>query len=152
MNHERIRELLALRLYGENDSAESQILDEHLRGCPDCARFERELASGLGRARELRPAQTDLSADWEAGLADRTAALARGRWLREALLVAAGLAAGVLLMLALRPREEGDAGRDIAVRTAAADAPAFLRFQGDRPPPLATSGGPGTRFLAWQAR
>jgi hypothetical protein len=32
------------------------------------------------------------------------------------------------------------------------DAPAFLRFQGDTPPPLATAGGPAARYLAWQAR
>jgi len=38
------------------------------------------------------------------------------------------------------------------VANANPDAPAFLRFQGNTPPPLATAGGPATRYLAWQAR
>ena len=150
MTHEQIRELLALRLYGEIDSEEEQRILEHLRECRACASFARELEQGLGRVRDLH-SSAELPLEWDTHLADTTAALHRASWARSALLVCAGLAAGVLLMLA-----RGSFSRSHAVAPLVAnanpDAPAFLRFQGNTPPPLATAGGPATRYLAWQAR
>lgn len=153
MKHEAFRELLALRLYGEIDSDEERGLLLHLDQCRACADFARELESGLGRARALHAeaATSDLPAGWEQGLADATDALRRRRWMREALLVGCGIAAGVLAML-LAASWRTPAAREVRVATLDPDAPAFLRFRGDTPPPLATAGGPATRFSAWQAR
>jgi len=153
MNHEQIHELLALRLYAEIDTEEEHRLREHLALCAECARFERELQAGLGRARTLesRAAGSDLPSDWEADLADATAGLRRRGWVREVLLVGSGLAAGVLGMLAWSALSSPTASPQ-AIASTDPDAPAFLRFQGEEPPPPATAGGPVTRFLAWQAR
>jgi len=153
MNHEQIREWLALRLYAELDSDEERRLSEHLADCAECVRFERDLQAGLGRARplELQAASSDLPPGWDAALADATAGLRRTGWRREALLVSSGLAAGVLGMLAWSAYSSPHASPP-AIASTNPDAPAFLRFQGGEPPPLATAGGPGTRFLAWQAK
>jgi predicted anti-sigma-YlaC factor YlaD len=150
MNHEQIRELLALRLYGEIEPDEERALVEHLRECRECARFARELEQGLGRTRELRET-ADLPAGWDASLADATARLRRRSWMREALLVGSGLAAGVLAMLAWSAFSSPRATVP-SIASSYPDAPAFLRFQHDTPPPLATAGGPAARYLAWQAR
>ena len=146
MNHERMREQLALRLYGEIDPAEEQALAAHLRDCAACARFAGELEQGLGRAREL-PSEAALPAGWDARLAGATARVRRGAFTREVLLVGSGLAAGVLAMLAFHT-----SAKPASVASADPDAPAFLRYQGSTPPPLATGGGPAARYLAWKAR
>ena len=150
MNHERIRELLALRVYGETDPEEERAIAAHLAECPACADFAAELGQDLGRARELR-AQASLPDDWDANLAEATADLRRRSWRRELLLVGSGLAAGVLAMLAWSAIQSPRATAP-AVANMNPDTPAFLRFQGDTPPPLATAGGPAARYLAWQAR
>ncbi len=150
MNHERIRELLALRLYGETDPGEEQAIAAHLDECRVCAKFAAELGQDLGRARALN-AEASLPPGWDASLADATARLRRRHWTREALLVGSGLAAGVLAMLAWSAFANPHP-RPSSLANTNPDAPAFLRFQGDTPPPLATAGGPATRYLAWQAR
>jgi len=150
MMHVRIRELLALRVYGETDPEEERAIEAHLAECAACAGFAAELGQDLGRARALR-AQASLPADWDANLADATAGLRRSTWRRELLLVGSGLAAGVLAMLAWSALSK-PAANPPAVASANPDAPAFLRFQGDTPPPLATAGGPAARYLGWQAR
>jgi len=153
MNHEQIREWLALRLYAELDTDEERRVCEHLADCAECVRFERDLQAGLGRARplELQVVGPDLPPGWDAALSDATAALRRRGWRREALLVGTGLAAGVLGMLAWSAYSSPRASSPAIVSTNP-NAPAFLRFHGGAPPPLATGGGPGTRFLAWQAK
>jgi anti-sigma factor RsiW len=150
MMHVRIRELLALRVYGETDPEEERAIEAHLAECAACAKFAAELGQDLGRTRELR-AEPSLPADWDANLADATADLRRRSWKRELLLVGSGLAAGVLAMLAWSAISKAPA-HPPTLANANPDAPAFLRFQGDTPPPLATAGGPAARYLAWQAR
>jgi hypothetical protein len=137
----------------ETDTEEERGLREHLAACAECTRFERELQSGLGRARphHLRAAGSDLPPGWDASLADATAGLRRRSWAREALLVGSGLAAGVLGMLAWKALSSPHASSQ-AIASTDADAPAFLRFHGGETPPPATAGGPVPRFLAWQAR
>ncbi len=150
MKHDEIRELLALRLYDELEPDEQRSLEAHLRGCTDCARFANELEVGLGRVR-IPEESPELPPDWDARLARSTATLRRRSWTREALLVASGLAAGVLLMIAWGSLARGPHDmRQLAHLDP--DAPAFLRFQGDTPPPPATGGGPSARYLAWRAR
>lgn len=153
MKHERMRELLALRLYDEIEPEEQLELASHLASCIECARFAGELDSGLGRLREeaARAADAQLPAGWDARLAAATSAHPRSIRARDLALVAAGIAAGVLLVLAwsaLRPAPEASTG----VARLDAEAPAFLRFRGDAPPPPATGGGPAARYLAWQTR
>jgi len=48
MNHDAIRELLALRLYGEASPEEDQRATDHLQGCAACRAFALALDAGLG--------------------------------------------------------------------------------------------------------
>ena len=103
MIHERMHELLALRLYGELDETEQRELEEHLTRCEACANYGEELARGLAPLR----AAAD-STHWEAPPQDwsvRVDELARTGSARpwgRLLTFVAGAAAGVIATLGLQ--------------------------------------------------
>lgn len=63
MDHQRARELCALRLYDELDAEDLAPLEAHLAGCPTCSTFERELRAGLGSMLP-RESPADLPPGW----------------------------------------------------------------------------------------
>lgn len=151
---ERLRELLALRLYDELDEDERRELEALLVAHPAAAADERDLAAGLGRLRAAAGAGDEdgaLPAAWRARL---DAALAdeprpARRW-SHVLAFAAGLAAGLLLYAAPRLAPDGRGARrppaPLAVHTnAGAPAPRATLVgglaPGQAPPPASTRGG-----------
>lgn len=100
-DHTPFRELLALRLYGELDPAETQRLDAHLAACAACRAFGGELARGLGALAPsaAEAAGGDLPAGWRERL---DAAVRPAPRTRTLLAFAAGLAAGIVAMTLAR--------------------------------------------------
>ncbi|MCZ6597699.1 MAG: zf-HC2 domain-containing protein [Planctomycetota bacterium] len=158
MKHEGFRELLALRLYDELDGRESELLDEHLRGCAACADFARELESGLGALRKA--VREDLPADWDRSLRESVAPRTRRTepW-RTVVVFAAGLAAGLALMAVLRgsgsaapgaPMSPGapESGNELAAVTTNAGPTNVLPEHLGDPPPRATAPGRLTQLGA----
>jgi len=96
--HDEIRELLALRLYGELDAEGHEQVARHLPGCEACTAFASELERGLGRL-AARPddAFDELPAGWRESVA--IAALAERPARRSRLFPGWQLAAGFLLGL-----------------------------------------------------
>jgi anti-sigma factor RsiW len=140
MNHDDAHELLALRLYGELSTEEDRALERHLATCTECTSFARELAQGLGvlahSATSADRARLDeLPPDWLARLRAATRPAPR-RWLQPLATFAAGVAAGLLVMAALRS-PASPALSDPTMR-AGNTAPFVPRSE---PPPRASSRG-----------
>ena len=133
MNHENFHELLALRLYGELSADEERALERHLASCAECTSFARELGQGLGvLARSGTDARaSELPPDWSERL--RAATHPRRRNLLPLATFAAGLAAGLLAMAALRPNT------DPAERIQTSNEAPFVPRS--EPPPLASGRG-----------
>ena len=140
MNHESMRERIALRAYGELGTAEEALLDAHLEACASCRRYAEEFARGLGAlVAGTREASDELPAGWSDRLGESTRASRPPARLRPWWTAAAGFAAGVVAAVAI-PR--GPAAKDAPVRPLTA----WERFHADEPPPLATTGGSSRRL------
>jgi anti-sigma factor RsiW len=148
MIHEKFRELLCLRLYGETDETERRALDEHLAGCADCRAYALELEQGLGALRARRAERDDLPAGWRERLGEVAhARLSRGRLLA----FVAGLAAGIAVAFALRtpPASQEHSMPRTEVAELAGLPPFVLRAEA---PPLASVRGPFARLAELRAR
>jgi anti-sigma factor RsiW len=145
--HEPFQELLSLRLYGELDPAEERRLEEHLATCAACRAFGDELAGSLGALARSVARADDLDLAWRTGLAAQVHGERSRRRLRTLATFAAGLAAGLLAMAALRsaPARTGRAPAAIL----AASPPFELRAD---PPPVATGRGQLARLGSLLAR
>ena len=146
MKHENYRELIALRLYQESSPGEARELEAHLATCESCAAFARELEGGLGAHKRAAAERDtpDLPAGWLEGLRRSTDELAPRRGIsRQVLTFAAGIAAGLLVMLSV---PEGGEPEMRAVENGAivksSNAGPTDRFvaRGERPPRATTSG------------
>jgi anti-sigma factor RsiW len=141
MKHETFHELLALRLYGELSTEEERLLEEHLASCADCAGFASELETTLGAfAGRRTSAAGELPTDWSERLRAATREKPAPRRLQPVATFVAGLAAGLLVMAALRPASGPplDEGR-VTVVTNAVEEPGFPARA--TPPPRTTSRG-----------
>ena len=145
MNHETCHELLCLRLYGELDRDEERTLDEHLSSCAECRAFGAELDGSLGTLARAAPRVYELPDGWHAQLVKRVQRTRSHRRLLPWATFAAGIAAGIALMLALwasndhaRPHLEGAGLAQLD------GAPPFV-LRADPPPP-ATGRGPLARL------
>jgi predicted anti-sigma-YlaC factor YlaD len=148
MDHDKFRELLCLRLYGETDETERRALDEHLTGCADCRAYASELERGLGALPGRRAVRDDLPAGWR----ERLGEVARTRPGRGRLLAfVAGLAAGIAVALALRAPSASQ--EHSTPRTEVAELaglpPFILRAEA---PPMASVRGPFARLAELRAR
>jgi anti-sigma factor RsiW len=106
MNHETMRERIALRTYGELDAEEAAVLEEHLAACEDCRRYAASFAEGLGRiAASARTASDDLPSGWSDRLRDATRESRAGSRARARIpswwTAVAGFAAGVVATAAI---------------------------------------------------
>ncbi len=111
-DHERFRELLALRLYDELEEVEQHELASHLESCASCQRFGEELATGLGAVpRGGGDADVVLPDSWDRDLRDAIRAT-RPSALRTLTVFAAGLAAGLLVMALLRAPSGAETSND----------------------------------------
>jgi anti-sigma factor RsiW len=140
--HERSRELLALRLYGELDLDERGELEHHLEACAACRAFAGELDRGLGRL-VATPVSGDLPPGWGERLRAATSLGRRrpvaSRWF--GLGAAAGLAAGLALawgLATLRPADSS--GRSTLVASNGASSPP-TQLDSSGAPPRARDGG-----------
>lgn len=141
MKHEDMRELLALRLYGEIDDAQRERLEAHVASCEDCRTFAHELERGLGA---VQPGLAEDDGAWIVALErsiEREESVRRNAhwWV-----AAAGFAAGFLAFwLVTRvqhptaPSDEQSANRAISP---------YERFLGDAPPPRSDSRGELSRL------
>jgi len=142
MNHERIRELVALDLYGELDDDERRELDDALAGSEEARALAHEMRDGLGRLASHAEQRTrgDLPSGWREELRaaiDRE----RGRRARPWPLVAAGavgFAAGLLMAAWGTTRDPGSSGSGVDVPVAA--------FERTTAPPPSTARGPLARL------
>ena len=142
MKHEAFHELLCLRVYGELSADEERLLAQHLTGCADCRAFGDELAGSLGAlASEQAARAAELPGDWHERLAERVRVARARRWGRPLATFAAGLAAGLLLMAALRS-PHSPASTDLGPSLDGAP-PFVLRTA---PPPPASGRGPLARL------
>jgi anti-sigma factor RsiW len=152
MKHDDIRQLLALRLYGEIDDAQRERVESHVAGCDDCRTFADELERGLGAVHAGRveddgawidALQRSIERDEIGRSIEREEPVRRiSPWW----VAAAGFAAGLLAFwLATRagasheivPREEQTAQRVLSP---------YEHFLGDTPPPRSDSSGGLTRL------
>ena len=149
--HESFQELCALELYGELSAQESLDLREHRSSCGDCARFERELGTTLGKVAgtryELQAAATPSELAW--GLRLR---LLRGRLWHSAGAFLAGAASACCALFLWQGSLEWKPGGDLPVAASlsahnAAESPAQSFFA---PPPRASSTGQLAQFLSLQ--
>jgi anti-sigma factor RsiW len=106
MNHETMRERIALRTYGELDAEEAAVLEEHLAACEECRRYGASFAEGLGRiAASARTASDDLPSGWSDRLRDATCESRAGSRARARIpswwTAVAGFAAGVVATAAI---------------------------------------------------
>lgn len=136
MKHEAFRELLALDLYGELDSAGAAALAAHLDACDACRAFRAELAAGLGRTVAAGSRERALPHDWDRRLRER-AGTAQPRRSRFWIAAAASFVAGALLTWALvrnaspetgAPHAQG-AALNVAFARAAPPVPARITGQ-----------------------
>jgi anti-sigma factor RsiW len=99
--HDRYRDQLALRLYGELDQAETQDLEGHLADCLHCRSWALDLERGLGiLASPGHPPAAALSAAWTDRLHAEIERQLPSPSRRAALLVPAlAFAAGILVTL-----------------------------------------------------
>ena len=147
MNLEEAKELLALRLYDELSPAESAALDRFLEESAEARAYARELEQGLGRCKAAaeRDASDELPSDWTERLRAATREAATRRTpLRLVATFAAGLAAGLLVMSALRS-ERGMALPDPAVAPSSIAMASYEFALRAAPPPRATGGGAFSR-------
>jgi len=153
MKHEWMRELIALRLYGEVE--ERDRLEEHLEGCADCRRFAQELESGLGTlaraslATARAPRDDGLPADWTARLREATRPPPRAPWLRPWWTAVAGFAAGVVAAAVI---DRGSLGGTPSGPPPEAAATTWERFHGEKAPPLAKTEGQIRRLGEYRKR
>jgi len=146
--HERVHELLCLRLYGEISDEEGEAVSAHLQECAACRAFAGELGAGLGSLAAAGAAPDELPASWRTDLA-ATVSLERRRERRGRLLTfAAGLAAGMALLIGARsgPTSVHPPSEHVAHF----DAPPFVPRAA--PPPRTTSQGTLARAGAWLRR
>ncbi len=140
MNHETMRELSALRLYGELDGGELRELELHLAECAECRRFAEELERGLGSLVTPRATQGDLPADWTTRLERAVRSPVRARAGTPWLAAAAGFVLGAFALgIATRATHSSSPLRSVAPDDIVASA--FSRFDGATPPPSATTRG-----------
>lgn len=148
--HDRCREALALRLYGDVEPAESAFADTHLAGCTACRDEAAALDATLGRLVLARAGRADAGYRERAGAPESPAQIrGRRRWFGRAGLVAASFAAGVALTLALAPLERGrNLGPSAGTRDdlGAIPAPAPSSFSRAAPPPRAPTNGLFSEF------
>jgi len=149
MKHESFHELLCLRVYGELSPEEERSLAQHLASCADCRTFGAELAGTLGVLHRARTSagEGELPSDWHAQLAERVRTTRTRSWVRPLATFAAGLAAGLLLMAALRsPQSPTNA----AIGSRLNGAPPF-ELRSDPPPPY-SGRGPLARLSSLRQR
>lgn len=148
--HDRCREALALRLYGDAEPAESAFADTHLAGCAACREEAATLDATLGRLVLARAERAEAEDRERQGvLESRARNSGRRRWFGRAGLVAASFAAGVALTLALiPPARDHTPGPSTGMRddlrtTKTSAAPSFSRAE---PPPRAPTSGLFSEF------
>ena len=153
MNHDTLRERLALDLYGELDEAETAELEAHLESCGDCRALRAELARDLGalaeEERQSRAFEEALTLDPERVSAIAAEAPAGGlesgaEWSRIALAFAAGMLVTAGLQ-ALRARGATELPPGFERLPDAALDSTFRRAE---PPPPATRAGPAGMLAA----
>jgi predicted anti-sigma-YlaC factor YlaD len=152
--HTYMRELLALRLYGELDDAGRARLDDHLTHCAACRAFDVELERGLGQLASAVP-ERDLPSGWRERLERQVAQPALRTWRPSfGLGAVAGLAAGVLIAWGVVATGSGWGARAVRVASnagpAAESAPVAGVGRGsDALPPKARGGGELERLTSY---
>jgi anti-sigma factor RsiW len=146
MTHETFHELIALRLYGELDAAETARLEEHLASCTDCRAVALELEETLGAVHASDEAVRDeLPAGWRERLRNRALSVPPRPRRSAVLPFVAGLAAGLLLMLTWTSYQGGG----VSTGPDGARIPTVDVGGGD---PIVASAGRSTRRAPFAAR
>ena len=149
MTHESMRELIALRLYGEIDAGERERLERHLGTCAECRAYASEIEAGLGALAGGTHEALELPGDWPERLREATREARRRAPIPVWWAAVASFAAGVLAAAMI-----GRGGTD---GPASAPQPGRIpttweRFHGEAPPPLATSEGQLARLGGYLRR
>ena len=149
MNSERIRELLALRLYGELDPDQEAQLDTVLASSAEARELARELESVLGPLAARVAEGDDLPAGWRERLVERARGESAPRrtwspWLNAV----TGFAAGLLAMWMIGLY----AGGPSRIEVPGVTAERATRFERAEEPPPATGRGPIARLSDYTDR
>jgi hypothetical protein len=102
MNCDRARELLPLDLYGDLAASESNELHAHLKNCQECCKEQIALAGTRQALDSLPPPEVRVNTSRIEREATARQYRSQKRWKRSAIAMAA-LAAGLLLVLLVRP-------------------------------------------------